>query len=99
VTGVVGGRPIVGQIDRMAVTAESVLIVDYKSGRAPPATAAATPVAYLRQLAAYRALLRAIYPDRAVHPALLWTEGPRLDRLPDELLDRHAPGAPEPAAA
>lgn len=98
--GVVAGVPIVGQVDRMAVVpGGAVLVVDYKSGRAPPAAPAAAPVTYLRQLAAYRALLRAIYPGRRVEAALLWTEGPRLDWLPDGLLDRHAPGACEPAAA
>ena len=99
VAGTVANRVILGQIDRMAVTPSEVLIVDYKSSRSPPLTVAATPVVYLRQLAAYRALLRAIYPDRAVKAALLWTEGPRLDLLPDELLDRHAPAVASPAAA
>lgn len=97
--GVVGGQPIVGQVDRLAVTTTEVLIVDYKSDRLPPASPAATPVAYLRQLAAYRALLRSIYPGRAVRAGLLWTVGPRLDFLPTELLDRHEPGTPAPAAA
>ena len=47
--------------------------------------------AYLAQLAAYRAVLRRIYPDRPVRCALLWTDGPRLMPLDDGLLDRHAP--------
>ena len=93
------GQPIIGQIDRMALTREAVLIVDYKSGRPPPARAEAAPPSYLRQLAAYRALLQAIYPGLRVEAGLLWTEGPRLDWLPAALLDRHAPGSADPAAA
>ncbi|MEK0082046.1 double-strand break repair helicase AddA [Benzoatithermus flavus] len=89
--GVVGGQVIVGQIDRLAVTADEVLLVDYKSNRTPPRTIEATPVAYLRQLAAYRALLRSIYPGRTIKAALLWTEVPRLDLLPLSLLDRYMP--------
>jgi ATP-dependent helicase/nuclease subunit A len=48
---------------------------------------------YLRQMAAYRAVLRLAFPDRAVECALVWTYGARLMRLPGELLDAHAPGA------
>jgi ATP-dependent helicase/nuclease subunit A len=89
--GVVAGQAIVGQVDRLAVTEHAVLMVDYKSHRAPPRTVEGTPSAYLRQLAAYRSLLRAIYPGREVKAALLWTAVPRLDLIPAGLLDRHAP--------
>ena len=99
VAGTVAGQPIIGQIDRMVVTESAVLIVDFKSGRAPPPSPAAAPRAYLRQLAAYRALLQAIYPGLRIEAGLLWTEGPRLDWLPAALLDPHAPGSADPAAA
>ena len=69
------------------------MLVDYKSNRTPPPTVETSPVAYLRQLAAYRELLRQLYPGRPVRAALLWTEAPRLDEVPAHLLDRHAPGA------
>jgi ATP-dependent helicase/nuclease subunit A len=42
-------------------------------------------------MAAYRALLRHIYPGRLVRCLLLWTEEPRPMTLDDTLLDRHAP--------
>jgi ATP-dependent helicase/nuclease subunit A len=89
--GELGGRPFAGQIDRLAVTADAVLVVDYKTGRRPPDRVEAAPVAYLRQMAAYRALLGKVYPGRQVRAALLWTQGPRLDVLPDHVLDSHAP--------
>ena len=44
------------------------------------------PVGYLRQMAAYRALLRRIYPGRAVRCGLLWTQEPRLMMLDEALL-------------
>ncbi|MFT3810016.1 MAG: double-strand break repair helicase AddA [Micropepsaceae bacterium] len=78
---------ISGQIDRLAVTDEAVLIVDYKTNKSPPADAAGTPVAYLRQMALYREAMRAAFPDRRVTAALLWTETPDLVDLPDSLLD------------
>jgi ATP-dependent helicase/nuclease subunit A len=73
------GRPDVlvsGQIDRLVVTADAVLIADYKTNQAVPDTPQAAPQAYLEQLALYRAVLGKVYPDRAVRAALVWTEGP-----------------------
>ena len=76
-----------GKIDRLAVTPERVLIVDYKTNRPPPRTLAEVPDAYVVQLALYRALLRQIYPGRAVDAALLFTEAPSLIELPAVGLD------------
>ncbi|SME94168.1 DNA helicase/exodeoxyribonuclease V, subunit A [Tistlia consotensis] len=87
------GRPQVvsGRIDRLCVTPEQVLVLDFKTQRPAPAEAAAVAPLYLQQLAVYRAILRRIYPDRPVACALLWTDGPRLMPVADALLDRHAP--------
>ncbi|TSD88214.1 double-strand break repair helicase AddA [Mycobacterium sp. KBS0706] len=93
VVGLVEGRALSGQIDRLVVTPDSVLVVDYKTNRPPPVSIEAVPRAYLVQMAAYRAALRLVYPGRTVRCALLWTEGPRLMELPPATLDRHAPGA------
>jgi ATP-dependent helicase/nuclease subunit A len=90
VVGRVGSQVIAGQVDRLVVGAE-VLVIDYKTNRPPPKRAEDVAPAYLGQMAAYRALLREIYPGRPVRCALLWTEGPRLMPLADRLLDRHVP--------
>ncbi len=89
--GRVGTVVMSGRIDRLHVVDDAVHVIDFKTGRTPPAEAAEAPAAYLRQLAAYRALLRGIYPDRAVRCALLWTDVPLLMPAPDTVLDRHAP--------
>jgi ATP-dependent helicase/nuclease subunit A len=91
VVGVLGSQILTGQIDRLVVGDADVWIVDYKTLRPPPRVEAEIPAAYLDQLAAYRAAIAAIYPDRAVHCALLWTEGPRFMPVSAALLDRHAP--------
>ena len=54
-----------GQIDRLVVTPDAVLIVDFKTNHAPPANAADAPPAYVRQLALYRAVLGRLYPETA----------------------------------
>ena len=65
-TGVVGELVVGGLVDRLAVLPDRVLVADFKTNRRPPADLAATPVLYLRQMAAYRAVLRAIFPGRRV---------------------------------
>ena len=76
-------RSLSGQIDRLVVTNEEVLIVDFKTNRPPPATVEAVPAAYHQQMAAYRAALTAIYPDKTVRCGLLWTDSLDLMWLPD----------------
>ncbi|RUO99802.1 double-strand break repair helicase AddA [Hyphomicrobium sp.] len=76
-----------GQIDRIAITDDEVLIVDYKTNRPPPAEVHQVADAYLYQLAAYRLALSEIYPDKLVRAALLWTDGPRLMEVPANVLD------------
>ena len=95
VAGVVQGRDgpqvVAGQVDRLVVEAESLAVVDYKTNRRPPEDPAGVPEVYLKQMAAYRALLAEIYPDRRVDCYLLWTEGPRLMQLGPAQLADHAP--------
>jgi ATP-dependent helicase/nuclease subunit A len=88
---VAGGIVVSGTVDRLLVGDERILIADFKTGRDPPASEKAIPAAHLRQMAAYRAALRVIFPDRPVEAALLYTAAPTLFSLPDALLDAHAP--------
>jgi ATP-dependent helicase/nuclease subunit A len=89
--GLVGDRVVLGQVDRLLVGDDGVQVIDYKTDRSAPGSADEVPVAYLKQMAAYRALLAGVYPGREVKCALLWTCGPRLMALEDRLLDRYAP--------
>lgn len=89
--GVVGETVIVGQVDRMIVLPDRVLVCDFKTNRRPPASVERTPVMYLRQMAAYRALLESLYPGRTVECCLVWTEVPVVTVLPGDLLDQYSP--------
>jgi ATP-dependent helicase/nuclease subunit A len=84
-----GGRSalVSGQIDRLVVTGDEVLIVDFKTNQAPPQTPAEAPEAYIRQLALYRAVLRKLYPTKAIRAALLWTETIELMEISASALD------------
>jgi ATP-dependent helicase/nuclease subunit A len=76
-----------GQIDRLVVTPSEVIIVDYKTDQTPPKLAAEAPLAYLRQLALYREVLRKLYPHLPVRAALLWTQTPELMEISAPAMD------------
>lgn len=91
IVGRVGDHIVSGQVDRLIVTGDFVSVIDYKTNRPPPETVDKVAPIYLRQMAAYRAVLSRIWPKRAVRCALLWTDGPTLMALPDALLDPWSP--------
>jgi ATP-dependent helicase/nuclease subunit A len=76
-----------GQIDRIAVTADAVLIADYKTNSPAPRRLEDVPEAYVCQLALYRQVIRQLYPGKAVGAALIWTEIPALMDIPASLMD------------
>jgi ATP-dependent helicase/nuclease subunit A len=78
---------LTGKIDRLVVTGDTVLILDYKTNRPSPMDAQSVPEAYLYQLAAYRLGIAQIFPGRTVEAAILWTDGLRYMRLPQEQLE------------
>ncbi|MEL6829598.1 MAG: 3'-5' exonuclease, partial [Pseudomonadota bacterium] len=88
------GDPISGRIDRLCISAESILILDYKTDRPAPAGVSEIGQDYTLQLAAYSHIVKELYPSRSVSAALLYTEGPKLFRFgADELsvsLNRYA---------
>jgi len=86
-SGMVGGMVVSGQVDRMVVLPDRVLVADFKTNRDPPPNVEETPPLYLRQMAAYRAVLRGLYPDRRIDCVLIWTTAPRVMTLPEALLD------------
>src|SRR5262249_48040879 len=80
------GARVNGRVDRLAVTDDEVLIVDFKTNRPPPACEAGVAQIYLAQMALYRMAAARIFPDRRIACALVWTDGPSLMRLSDNIL-------------
>ncbi len=76
-----------GQVDRLIVKDDTVLIADYKTDGVVPRTLEEVPH-YVTQLALYRAVLGRIYPGRTVRAALVFTNGPVLLEIPAEAMDR-----------
>ena len=88
VMGKLGNRMVSGKIDRLIVTKDKILIIDYKTNINPPLDEARVPKKILRQMALYRDLICTIFPDRKVVCSLLWTEIPSLMELSDDRLNR-----------
>ena len=86
--GARAGVSLLGQIDRLVILEDRILIVDYKTNRPPPARVEDAAPGYIAQLAAYRALLQEIYPRHQIEAALLWTYDARLMPVPAAALDR-----------
>ncbi len=71
-------RVLSGQIDRLLVTQERILLLDYKTNRQVPTSQNNVPLRYRHQLESYAQALRIIYPGRTIKAAILWTSVPLL---------------------
>ncbi len=86
VAAVVEGVVIAGKVDRLLIRPDRVQVVDFKTGRNVPASAAEVPVYYLKQMSAYAAALARIFPGRTIEAALLYTEAAAMIELPEAVL-------------
>jgi ATP-dependent helicase/nuclease subunit A len=77
---------IAGQVDRLIVTEDAVLIADYKTDRTVPQKLADVPD-YVTQLALYRAVLARLYPQKRIRAALIFTGCPILIEVPATAMD------------
>ncbi|MCP3729184.1 double-strand break repair helicase AddA [Sphingomonas sp. MG17] len=93
IAAVVGGGYVVsGTADRLLVTEDRVLVVDFKTGRRAPASLDEVPPYHVKQMAAYVAALAVVFPGRRITAGLLYTAGPELFELPEALIATHKPG-------
>ena len=70
----------------MIVSDNRILIIDFKTDQYPPTNYKEIDEAYLRQITMYQSALKSIYPDKIVECGLLWTVGPKLMILREEML-------------
>jgi len=87
VSGLVGSTAISGQIDRMLIDDEIVILLDFKTGR-PVEDEQDLPNAYISQMASYGALIEQIYSEKQIICYLLWTQNCRLVEVKKEQRDR-----------
>ena len=75
-----------GRIDRLAVTDERVVLLDYKTNRVPPRHRAGILPAHRAQLAIYREILKPLYPGKQFDCVLVYTETATLFVLDEDEL-------------
>lgn len=78
IVGIIKGKAINGQIDRLCVKEDEILVLDYKTHRTIPDSEEGIPASIIQQLQSYKELLQPIYPKHAIRCAILWTYGPVL---------------------
>jgi ATP-dependent helicase/nuclease subunit A len=78
---------IAARIDRLHISAETILFGDFKSDARVPVSPREIPAPYLEQLAAYRAALLQAFPGRAARALLIYTARPRVFEIPAESLE------------
>ena len=81
IMGEVGGKIISGQIDRLVIEQNQIIVVDYKTNRNPAHTIDEVPDVYRSQLGAYKALLQKIYPQKNIKTFILWTNNANMMQI------------------
>jgi len=79
--GVVENKMISGQVDRLIVEDDRVLIVDYKTNRPAASNIDDVPEGYLKQMQAYKKVVEKIYPEKRVETYILWTNTSQMMRI------------------
>ncbi|MEJ1991398.1 MAG: 3'-5' exonuclease, partial [Maritimibacter sp.] len=82
---VAGATRLHGVIDRLIITPEKVMAVDFKTNRLIPPGPEQVPEGILRQMGAYETALCGLYPEREIVTAILWTQSATLMPLPPGL--------------
>lgn len=86
VTAPLGAQRLHGVIDRLIVSDDRVMAVDFKTNATVPARVEACPEGLLRQMGAYAAALALVYPGQRIETAILWTRTAHLMPLPHDLV-------------
>lgn len=73
IIGKVGDKIISGQVDRLVIEEDRVLIIDFKTNRPAAFSTNEIPEAYIKQMHAYKDLLKQIYPNKEIITLILWT--------------------------
>jgi ATP-dependent helicase/nuclease subunit A len=86
ITGTIHGKVVSGQVDRLVVLDDEIIIVDYKTHRVPPTNVQEIPTIYLHQLSTYKEVLQRIYPHHTIRCILLWTQTLDIMEIPQYML-------------
>ncbi|HCP18830.1 MAG TPA: hypothetical protein DIT62_06140, partial [Alphaproteobacteria bacterium] len=86
INGLVGNTAVSGIIDRLVITDDAVIFVDFKTGQCPDTSNEISP-SYISQMGLYAHLLGKIYPEKQIKAGLIYTEAPRVYWLDKDMLE------------
>ena len=86
ISGRVGDHIVSGVIDRLLVTDDQVMIIDFKTGQ-PPQDQEGISTDYINQMAIYRHVLGGIYPSRVIKAGLVYTENAAIHWADEKTMD------------
>ena len=81
IAGEINDKIISAQIDRLVITDNKVIIVDFKTNRPAADNISSVPQVYLKQLDIYKQLMEKIYPQKIVETYILWTNTANLMKI------------------
>ena len=84
-----GPRSVSGQVDRLAVLDDRVVVLDFKTSLQVPQSATSIPADYVTQMALYHDLVARLYGGKKVDCMLVWThaqEGPVVMQVPESAI-------------
>ncbi len=81
IIGMMGEKQLSGQMDRIVMGEDHILIIDYKTHENPPSL---IPEDYLYQMTLYKDVVSKIFPGKTIGCGILWTQIPRLDLLSEK---------------
>jgi len=70
----------------LIVSTNKVLAIDFKTNQIVPENPSQVPEGILRQLGAYAAALKQVFPNHAVETSVLWTKTRCLMEVPNDLI-------------
>ena len=77
----VGGIPIVGVIDRLVLSQDSALIIDFKTNQEVPSSIDEVPLGVLKQMGAYAASMQKVFPKKNIELGIIWTHSAELMKI------------------
>ena len=87
-SGLPAGLAVSGRVDRLVVEPDRVLVIDFKTNRPAPDRIEDADLAYRVQMAVYVAVLAEVFPGRRIEAALVWTDGPKLMAVPENIVSQ-----------
>jgi len=70
-SGTIDGEPILARLDRLCITQDKAIVIDYKSHRS---VSVSSLNEIKRQMSIYKTLVQEIYPNKQVECVVIWVE-------------------------